>query len=96
MPRHPIHSATITLKLPFGMESEKEITALRAAGIPVDALGNAERGFLFVRFSDGWRSQANVFRWFAGDLGQRIRHDDIQHPPRQRGRRFQAARPLAD
>jgi len=95
MPRHSIHSATITLKLPFGMETDEEITALRAAGIPVDALGNAERGFLFVRFSDGWRNRANVFRWFASDLGQRIGNDDIQPPPRQRRGRFQAARPLA-
>ena len=41
-----------------------------AAGIPVDALGNAERGFLFVRSSHGRRSQTNIFRWFAGKVGQ--------------------------
>ena len=69
MPRQTIHNATITLRLPFDMSAGAEITALRAAGIPVDSLGNAERGFLFVRFSDGWRNQANIFRWFAGDVG---------------------------
>jgi len=70
MPRHPIHSATITLKLPSDMDAHAEITALRAAGIPVDALGNAQQGFLFVRFSNGWSNQANIFRWFAGEVGQ--------------------------
>lgn len=65
MPRRPIHSATITLKLPFGMKGDAEIAALRAAGIPVDALGNAQRGFLFVRAIDGSRGRTNIFRWFA-------------------------------
>jgi hypothetical protein len=84
MPRHLIHSATITLKLPFDMDTDAEITALRAAGIPVDALGNAERGFLFVRFSDGWRNRANIFRWFAGDIGQDLRNSGIKPGPRRR------------
>jgi len=70
MPSHPIHSATITLKLPSDMDADAEITALRAVGIPVDALGNAQRGFLFVRFSNGWGNQANIFRWFASEVGQ--------------------------
>jgi len=71
MSRPTIHSATITVKLPFDLGTSAEIAALRAAGIPVDALGNAERGFLFVRFSDVWRNQVNIFRWFAGDVGAR-------------------------
>jgi hypothetical protein len=52
------------------MDADAEITALRAAGIPVDVPGNAQRGFLFVRFSNGWSNQANIFRWFAGEVGQ--------------------------
>lgn len=71
MPRRTIHNATITLKLPFDIGAAAEISALRAAGIPVDALGNAEHGFLFVRFSDGWRNRTNIFRWFAGEVAQR-------------------------
>lgn len=70
MPKY--HTATITLKLPAGMDAEAEVKALRAAGIPVDALGNAERGFLFVRSTSNWRNRFNIFRWFAGDrIGQR-------------------------
>ncbi|BEP45883.1 hypothetical protein GmRootV15_64720 (plasmid) [Variovorax sp. V15] len=70
MPRRTIHNATVTLKLPFDIGASAELIALRAAGIPVDALGNAERGFLFVRSSHGRRSQTNIFRWFAGKVGQ--------------------------
>ena len=64
MPRPSLHSASITLKLPFDMSAEQEVAALRAAGIPVDDLGNALSGFLFVRFSDGWRCDTNIYRWF--------------------------------
>lgn len=64
MPRPSLHSASITLKLPFDMSAEQEVAALRAAGIPVDDLGNALSGFLFVRFSDGWRGDTNIYRWF--------------------------------
>lgn len=69
MPKRTIHNATVTLKLPSDISASAELTALRAAGIPVDSLGNAERGFLFVRLSNG-RSQTNIFRWFAGNVGQ--------------------------
>ncbi|SOE06155.1 hypothetical protein SAMN05518800_6777 [Variovorax sp. YR752] len=93
MPRHPIHSATITLKLPSDMAIDAEIMALRAAGIPVDALGNAERGFLFVRFSDGWRNRANIFRWFAGDIGQGPRNSSIEPSPRRRRVAFSSCMP---
>lgn len=82
MPKH--HSATITLKLPVGVDADTEIAALRAAGIPVDALGNAERGFLFVRFSNGWENRTNIFRWFAGSIEQDLRKSDIK--PHHRGR----------
>ncbi|WP_200936051.1 hypothetical protein [Variovorax sp. Root411] len=58
------------MKLPFDLDASEEVTALRAAGIPVDAQGNAERGFLFVRFGEGRGKQINIFRWFAGGVGQ--------------------------
>ncbi len=68
MPRPSLHSASITLKLPFDMSASQEVAALRAAGIPVDDLGNAMSGFLFVRFSDGWRGDSNIFRWFPSPI----------------------------
>ncbi|BEP56536.1 hypothetical protein D3C87_824440 [compost metagenome] len=68
MPRPSLHSASITLKLPFDMSAAQEVEALRAAGIPVDDLGNAISGFLFVRFSNGWRSDSNIFRWFPAPI----------------------------
>ncbi|WP_390345776.1 hypothetical protein ACFJIS_00605 [Variovorax boronicumulans] len=68
MPRPSLHSASITLKLPFDMSAAQEVAALRAAGIPVDDLGNAMSGFLFVRFSNGWRSDSNIFRWFPAPI----------------------------
>jgi len=70
MPKRTIHNATVTLKLPFDIGAHAELTALRAAGIPVDAMGNAQHGYLFVRSSNGRRSQNNIFRWFAGEVGQ--------------------------
>lgn len=70
MPRRAIHNATVTLKLPFDIGANAEITALRAAGIPVDALGNAQRGFLFVRLGKLQGSKTNVFRWFAREVGR--------------------------
>lgn len=70
MPKRTIHNATVTLKLPFNIGVGAELTALREAGIPVDALGNAQHGFLFVRPSNGKQSQTNIFRWFAGEVGQ--------------------------
>lgn len=44
MARKVIHSATITLKLPLDTSVEEEEAALQAAGIPVDAIGNAASG----------------------------------------------------
>jgi hypothetical protein len=71
MPRRTVHNATVTLKLPSDIDANAEHVALRAAGIPVDALGNAERGFLFVRSSSARSGQTNIFRWFAGEVGRR-------------------------
>lgn len=82
MPRRTIHSATITLKLPFDLDASEEVTALRAAGIPVDAQGNAERGFLFVRFGEERGKQTNIFRWFAGGVGPD--HRDFRTASRSR------------
>lgn len=64
-----MHMATVTLCLPFDIDSEAEVTALRCAGIPVDALGNAESGYLFVRLSNNRCD--NIFRWFANQLEQK-------------------------
>ncbi|QFZ83539.1 hypothetical protein GFK26_12605 [Variovorax paradoxus] len=65
------HMATVTLRLPFGIGSDAEVAALRRAGIPVDALGNAEFGYLFMRPSNNRCD--NIFRWFATEL--------MQNPP---------------
>ena len=70
MPKQVIHSATITLKLPIDTSAEEEAAALRAAGIPIDAIGNAASGFLFVRGTKDWKNPTNIFRWFATDIGQ--------------------------
>lgn len=58
------HTATVTLRLPFDMALHEEIEALRGAGIPVNATGNAESGHLFVRRARG-TDRHNIFRWFA-------------------------------
>lgn len=65
-----MHTATVTLILPFDIESDAEVQALRSAGIPVDALGNAESGYLFVRLSNNRCD--NIFRWFAKGLEQKF------------------------
>lgn len=78
MPRPSLHSASITLKLPFDMSASQEVAALRAAGIPVDDLGNAVSGFLFVRFSDGWRGDSNIYRWFPRPI-ERSANDPQVH-----------------
>ncbi|OAK55364.1 hypothetical protein A3K87_31760 [Variovorax paradoxus] len=57
-----MHTATVTLRLPLDIASDDEMAALRCAGIPVDALGNAESGYLFVRLGN---RRCNIFRWFA-------------------------------
>ena len=69
MARRMVHNATITLKLPCDMETGARVTALRAAGVPVDAEGNAQQGFLFVRSGDGYKSQVSIFRWFPDEVG---------------------------
>jgi hypothetical protein len=51
------------------METGARVSALRAAGVPVDAEGNARQGFLFVRSGDGYRSQVSIFRWFPDEVG---------------------------
>jgi hypothetical protein len=68
MPRQIIHNATVTLKLPADISPNAEFSALRAAGIPVDALGNVESGYLFVRYPRDL-GRPNIFRWFARGLG---------------------------
>lgn len=65
-----IHNATITLQLPFGMSASAEVAALRAAGIPVDGLGNATSGYLFVRTTGRGDNRTNTFRWFATSIGR--------------------------
>lgn len=69
MSKRIVHSATLTLKLPVGLKADAELLALRQAGIPVDALGNAQQGFLFVRRTNARKNQTNIFRWFAGEIG---------------------------
>jgi hypothetical protein len=64
-----IHNATITLQLPLDMSASAEIAALRSAGIPVDELGNAISGYLFVRTTGRADHQTNTFRWFASSIG---------------------------
>jgi hypothetical protein len=81
MSRRTVHNATITLKLPFDMGTGAKVAALRAAGIPVDAEGNEQQGFLFVRSSDGLRGRTNIFRWFAGDEVGRDPRDAGSVPP---------------
>jgi hypothetical protein len=83
MSRRTVHNATITLKLPFDIGTGAKVAALRAAGIPVDAEGNEQQGFLFVRSSDGLRSRTNIFRWFASDEVGLDPRDGGSAPPRQ-------------
>ncbi|MGJ7531371.1 hypothetical protein [Variovorax sp. GB1P17] len=70
MPKQVIHNATITLKLPLNMSAEAEAAALQAAGIPIDAIGNAASGFLFIRNTKDWKNPTKIFRWFATNIGQ--------------------------
>jgi hypothetical protein len=64
-----IHNATITLLLPLDMSASEELAALRSAGIPVDELGNATSGYLFVRATGRSDHRTNTFRWFATGIG---------------------------
>ncbi|BEP36883.1 hypothetical protein GmRootV59_38550 [Variovorax sp. V59] len=83
------------MKLPFDMGTSARVAALRAAGIPVDAEGNARQGFLFVRLVDGPISQTHIFRWFAGD---EVGHDprDAGTAPRRRERKAAPPGPTLD
>ncbi|MET3443148.1 hypothetical protein ABIC94_003937 [Variovorax paradoxus] len=65
-----IHNATVTLQLPFDTSASAEVAALRAAGIPVDGLGNATSGYLFVRTTGRSDNRTNTFRWFATSIGK--------------------------
>ncbi|MET3443599.1 hypothetical protein ABIC94_004405 [Variovorax paradoxus] len=65
-----IHNATVTLQLPLHMSASAEIEALRSAGIPIDELGNATSGYLFVRTTGRGDHQTNIFRWFATSIGR--------------------------
>jgi hypothetical protein len=58
------------LRLPFDMSASAEIAALRAAGIPVDLLGNTKSGYLFVRTTGRAEQRTNIFRWFANGIGE--------------------------
>lgn len=84
MARRMAHNATITLKLPFDLDTAAKVAALRAAGVPVDAEGNARQGFLFVRSGDGCRSRVNIFRWFADEVGLAPHDAGIAPQPRER------------
>jgi hypothetical protein len=53
---------TTTLKLPYETSPDAELSALRAAGIPVNDFGVATTGFLHVRTTRDYRSR--IFRWF--------------------------------
>lgn len=64
-----IHNATVTLQLPYYLSAGAEIEALRAAGIPVDDIGNATSGYLFVRTTGRADHRTNTFRWFATGIG---------------------------
>jgi hypothetical protein len=52
------------------MSAGAEIAALRVAGIPVDGLGHAKSGYLFVKTTGSGDNRSNVFRWFATSLGK--------------------------
>jgi hypothetical protein len=60
-----IHQATITLQLSFYLSVSERVEALRAAGIPVDEMGNATAGYLFVRTTGRVGARKNTYRWFA-------------------------------
>jgi len=94
MARRMVHNATITLKLPRDMETGARVTALRAAGVPVDAEGNAQQGFLFVRQGDGYKSQLSIFRWFPDEVGPITRRTESAAQPSPGGHR--PARPSGD
>lgn len=52
------------------MNASAEIAALRAAGIPVDGLGQTKSGYLFVRTTGRVEHRTNIFRWFATGIGE--------------------------
>ena len=81
MAKRIVHSATLTLKLPADIKAGAEFLALRKAGVPVDALGNVQQGFLFVRTSYAGKNRTNISRWFAKEIGQL---PFKQHPSSQR------------
>jgi hypothetical protein len=62
------HSATVTVVLPAHFDSTEEVSALRAAGVPVNDHGEVADGYLFKR----WYRQSNrmAFRWFARTPGE--------------------------
>jgi len=70
MPTYFAHLATITIRLPLDIDREAELRALRQAGIPVNAQGQVEAGYLFQRDGRG-QKRFTVFRWFAGDVDSR-------------------------
>src|SRR3954462_5602667 len=70
MIRQIIHNATVTLQLSFYLSIKERVAALRAAGIPVDSMGNAPSGYLFVRTTGRVGRRKNTYRWFAAGIGE--------------------------
>ncbi len=70
MVRQIIHNATVTLQLSFYLSIKERVAALRAAGIPVDSMGNATSGYLFVRTTGRVGRRKNTYRWFAAGIGE--------------------------
>jgi len=70
MKNRTAHEATVTLKLPSGVNGRALVETLRRAGIPVDALGSVTSGYLFVRTTGRFGKRANTYRWFAADTSE--------------------------
>lgn len=79
-----IHNATVTLQLPYYLSASAEIEALQAAGIPVDDLGSATSGYLFVRTTGRAEHRTNTFRWFATGIGESLAAIGASPPAPQR------------
>ena len=70
MKNRTAHEATVTLKLPSGVNGRALVETLRRAGIPVDALGSVTSGYLFVRTTGRFGKRANTYRWFAAGTSE--------------------------
>lgn len=81
MVQQVIHNATVTLQLSFYLSVGERVEALRAAGIPVDATGNATAGYLFVRTTGRVCKRKNTYRWFAAGIGEAAHAGDMPPEP---------------